>query len=228
MAVLAPFQLGNVAASIIFLDGLLAYWNLNETSGTRADNSGNGHYLDEVGGVVGYSTGIISNSAGSFTNYLRTNDIINMNSESSDYTFQFWLKIDNASSQDIMVLEPYGDFAFYYDADNQTFGISEIAVSAANLFNYAPNGNQWDHIAIVISGNTYTSYLNGVSQGTLTYVNFLITSEINFGNSIRNGGNYPVTGLMDEIAIWSRALSGTEITQLYNAGAGRTYPFTEI
>ena len=228
MAVLAPFQLGNVAASITFLDGLLAYWNLNETSGTRADNSGNGHYLDEVGGVVGYSTGIISNSAVPFTNYLRTNDIINMNSGSSDYTFQFWLKINNASNQDIMVPEPDGDFAFYYDADNQTFRISEIAVNDDNLFNYAPNGNQWDHIAIVISGNTYTSYLNGVSQGTLTYANFLITSEINFGNSIRNGGNYPVTGLMDEIAIWSRALSGTEITQLYNAGAGRTYPFTEI
>jgi hypothetical protein len=226
MAVLAPFQLGNVATSITFLDGLLAYWNLNETSGTRADKSGNGHYLDEVGGVVGYSTGIISNSAGSFTNYLRTNDIINMNSGSSDYTFQFWLKIDNASSQDIMVPEPNLDFAFYYDADSQTFRISEIAVSDNNLFNYAPNGNQWDHIAIVISGNTYTSYLNGVSQGTLTYVNFLITNKINFGNSIRNGGNYPVTGLMDEIAIWSRALSGTEITQLYNAGAGRTYPFT--
>ena len=207
------------------LSGLLAYWNLNETSGTRADNSGNGHYLDEVGGVVGYSTGIISNSAGSFANYLRTNDIINMNSGSSDYTFQFWLKIDNASSQDIMVPEPNLDFAFYYDADSQTFRISEIAVSDNNLFNYAPNGNQWDHIAIVISGNTYTSYLNGVSQGTLTYVNFLITNKINFGNSIRNGGNYPVTGLMDEIAIWSRALTGSEITQLYNAGAGKTYPF---
>jgi hypothetical protein len=204
------------------LSGLLAYWNLNETSGTRADNSGNGHYLDEVGGVVGYSTGIISNSAGSFTNYLRTNDIINMNSGSSDYTFQFWLKTDSAT-QDIMVPEPNADFAFYIDGG--TFAVSKLGVSNTGLFNYEPDGTQWDHIVIVISGANYTSYLNGVSQGTVNYLNFLITSQINFGGSDRNQGNAPVNGLMDEIAIWSQALSGSEITQLYNAGAGKIYSF---
>ena len=31
---------------------------------------------------------------------------------------------------------------------------------------------------------------------------------------------------MDELGIWSRALSATEVSQLYNGGSGRSYQFT--
>jgi len=33
-------------------------------------------------------------------------------------------------------------------------------------------------------------------------------------------------GAIDEVGVWSRVLTPTEITQLYNYGAGLTYPFT--
>jgi hypothetical protein len=33
-------------------------------------------------------------------------------------------------------------------------------------------------------------------------------------------------GLIDEIGIWDRVLTPAERTQLYNGGAGITYPFT--
>ncbi len=32
-------------------------------------------------------------------------------------------------------------------------------------------------------------------------------------------------GQVDELAIWNRALSAAEVTQLYNSGAGKQYPF---
>jgi hypothetical protein len=32
-------------------------------------------------------------------------------------------------------------------------------------------------------------------------------------------------GQIDEVGIWSRALSSTEVTKLYNGGAGLQYPF---
>ena len=32
-------------------------------------------------------------------------------------------------------------------------------------------------------------------------------------------------GIMDEVGIWNRVLSDSEITELYNGGAGLTYPF---
>ena len=50
-------------------------------------------------------------------------------------------------------------------------------------------------------------------------------------NNVRDEDTYVIgarllAGSIDEAGIWSRALSGTEITELYNAGAGITYPFS--
>ena len=33
-------------------------------------------------------------------------------------------------------------------------------------------------------------------------------------------------GMMDEIGVWSRALTATEVTELYNSGNGLAYPFS--
>ena len=40
------------------------------------------------------------------------------------------------------------------------------------------------------------------------------------------GAPFYVDGIIDEVGIWARSLSDAEVTQLYNAGAGLTYPFT--
>ena len=41
---------------------------------------------------------------------------------------------------------------------------------------------------------------------------------------IGNGsGNYLVQGMMDEVGVWSRALSADEIALLYNSGSGLAY-----
>jgi hypothetical protein len=50
------------------------------------------------------------------------------------------------------------------------------------------------------------------------------------GNFIGNYNNYDSNwgfdGMIDEIGVWSRALTSGEVTQLYNSGAGLQYPFT--
>jgi len=34
-------------------------------------------------------------------------------------------------------------------------------------------------------------------------------------------------GVIDELGIWDRVLSASEVTELYNSGSGFQYPFTE-
>lgn len=46
----------------------------------------------------------------------------------------------------------------------------------------------------------------------------------NWGQQESGGNQYD--GKMDEIGVWSRVLTAGEITELYNGGAGITYPFT--
>ena len=66
---------------------------------------------------------------------------------------------------------------------------------------------------------TFTSYSATVPSSL--YVN---TDDLVFG--WQTGLNRYITAYMDEFAFWNRALTSTEITQLYNSGSGLQYPFT--
>ena len=76
------------------------------------------------------------------------------------------------------------------------------------------------------TSKTLTFYWNGtqVAQTTGTY-NIAYTTGGNFciGN---NKDSDPANGYEDEIGLWNRVLTSTEVTNLYNAGAGCAYPMT--
>jgi len=40
------------------------------------------------------------------------------------------------------------------------------------------------------------------------------------------GANQRIDGVVDEVGIWSRIIDSTEVSSLYNSGAGFTYPFS--
>ena len=75
----------------------------------------------------------------------------------------------------------------------------------------------WHHVAMIYNGTTLEMYLDGVSKGTATgvYTNSAANWLIGKWNA---GANY-FNGKIDETAIFSRALSTSEITTLYNNGA---------
>lgn len=94
------------------------------------------------------------------------------------------------------------------------------------------SNNIWYHAAMTwssASGNL-TLYLNGsqIAQtngvsGTLN--NPSSTIHRRFGQY----GNYtglPMNGRMDMIGYWTREITGTEVSQLYNSGTGLDYPFS--
>jgi type IX secretion system PorP/SprF family membrane protein len=72
---------------------------------------------------------------------------------------------------------------------------------------------------------TWESQWNGIDYITAN------TASVYDSNSVFNIGNFSsagataVTGVVDECAAWSRALTTDERSQLYAAGAGLAYPF---
>jgi hypothetical protein len=83
--------------------------------------------------------------------------------------------------------------------------------------------NTWSHVVVVFKGRTYGTgnvlfYVNG---------NLVSTTSLGFGNVIPTVpltiGSRNVEGKLDECAIWSRELTASEVTELYNAGAGKQY-----
>ncbi len=83
--------------------------------------------------------------------------------------------------------------------------------------------NQWHHITHVFQSDgtntTLTVYADGLRAGSIT----ALTSSVNFSalyfGRCRDGvGDRDWDGMVDEVAIWNRALSATEARELYHRG----------
>src|SRR5438046_264730 len=80
------------------------------------------------------------------------------------------------------------------------------------------------HLVGVGNNKTYSFYINGVLQQSQLAANMgsLSSDSHTIGTMFDNGGqyyNHYLNGSVDEMRIYSRALSATEILALYNGGS---------
>ena len=93
------------------------------------------------------------------------------------------------------------------------------AVSPPNAFNTA---GVWYHVGCTYDGNVLTTYLNGVAVAsstgsvTLSYSNgfpWAIGSSLQSSSTSQN----TLTGIIDDVRIYNRALPLAEVQALYNS-----------
>lgn len=85
-----------------------------------------------------------------------------------------------------------------------------------NIYNGA-----WHHVAWTVSGTTFSLYVDGVLSGTPSTLtpDFLESGEaeiFRIGALARNGDGDFYTGLLDDVQIYSGALTGTEVSTLFS------------
>lgn len=81
----------------------------------------------------------------------------------------------------------------------------------------------WRHWAFVRSGGTLTIYRDGTSVGSLTGVpTTTIPLRGNIGEQAN--GTYPFQGVLDEIALYTRALSASEVATHFQEAAPKQLP----
>ncbi|MFC1460977.1 LamG-like jellyroll fold domain-containing protein [Verrucomicrobiota bacterium] len=94
-------------------------------------------------------------------------------------------------------------------------------ISQPRVYSNAPLVNgKWQFIATTKgSDGTIIHYLNGVRDGTgkLDGAFVRVSTSIGFGQDPR----FSYDGLIDELMIWTRTLSGKEIEQIYRATGGK-------
>lgn len=229
---------------------LNAYWKLDESSGDAADATANANTLTNTGTCT-YATAVINNGVTMSTTakYLSRASTASL-SITGDMTISGWFKPSalpgsNAATyviakDDFSTNRSY-DFILYNDvAGGHGQGIRMYIFADGGSTNYVYV--QWDYtlstsvftyLTVVITpansiGTKMELFVNGVSQGNGS-ANF--TSGTG-ATSIYNGtgpfyiGTASYTGSVDETGVWARTLSSSEVSQLYNGGAGLAYPFT--
>lgn len=229
--------------------GLVSYWPLNESSGTRADSVGSNSLTSN--NSVPSAAGKISNAAGEFStasSWLSKSHNASQ-TPGSAITVGFWLYLTNlTSTYGVIAKDIYGtnrswiieanssnngDIKFYW-ADTTT----DAAVSFGRTNGGAFLATTWTHVAWVYDGtltgdsNRLKCYINGTSQPTF-YQNSVPaslpagTADLEFGRRSNGIGRY-LNGRLDEVGYWSRALTSAEVTRLYNSGSGRAlYSFVD-
>jgi hypothetical protein len=143
----------------------------------------------------------------------------------SDYTASAWVKLDKADGafQTIVSQDGAGnsDFFLQYSGQNQRFAMSFVGVRA--LAPTKPEVGRWYHLTGVrdsVKGEVRL-YVDGEPAGAASAC---IPQAAPTGNTVIGRGKYggnPVDyldGTVDQVHLYDRALSATEIKALYDSG----------
>ncbi len=157
-------------------------------------------------------------------------------SQSTGYSISAWVKSSASTDQMIVArdnvsgtgrmffvrLELATGKAEFIRFDSSTNVVTNIKSSSAY------NDGNW-HFIVATFDNTIGSiiYVDGTSVAS----DAVTTNNVSGANStpyigIFNGSLSTMNGAIDEVGIWNRGITSSEVTQLYNAGAGLQYPFT--
>ena len=113
----------------------------------------------------------------------------------------------NISLNPLELISKSTSYGIGFDQKGNIVGI----INGSNITGTSITASQWSHVAFTYNGSTELLYINGILSGTkIISQNYINISDIPL--LIGNGFN----GSIDEVAIWNRTLSQTEISNLFN------------
>ena len=226
-----PFDSSTVTSTL--LSGIVGYWALDETIGTAIDlvNRNNGAM---VGSIVQGLTGKIDKCVGGdgTSMYINVGDVAALNVE--QLTLSVWFDI-SVNSYDCPASKINGGlsagWAMTTESTKLRVRVADNATHFAQLDSTTTvTTGAWFHAVMTSDGTNLKLYINGSQEGSDTAFPYSIGYESGIYSKFQIGarGEDPTAffkGGIDEVGVWNRALTTTEITELYNAGSGKTYPF---
>lgn len=243
IAILLSFVFGISTVNADITSNLEAYWtldsiNTNWVASTTSDVTGNGH----TGSLVNFysSTSTVTGQIDEAIDFDGVNDYISVSSLSglpttASSTVSLWVKIGTSPSGTDVLLSyfttTYGYYKLILDSGNVPIlyntcsnGGGGICISDSNTTLLS---NTWYHVVGTFGGlNEYDSgiiYVNGVSQGTGTFSSFHSNPAgiiFRIGSEVNNT-NY-CDCIIDDVRLYSRILTPTEINELYNYSSTAT------
>lgn len=201
--------------------GLVAWWGF---SGDANDSSGNNNHLTVNGAPLTADRNGNANSAYLFngtSSYLTNNALSYAFSQSGAHSVSFWINRTGTSDGVALMSGSNASSNFIWliqsDASKIVYGTNKQGSSWTWVNSPVYTLSQWDHYVAVYNNKNMTLYKNGVSAGSNTNA-YTGTAQANLPLFIGRAvsGGY-IAASIDDVGIWNRALSTSEINQLYTS-----------
>lgn len=208
---------GGFPASLLV--GLIHYWKMEELSGNnRIDSVGSSNLL-ETGGAVASAAGVHGNGAQSVaSSYFENSPFV----VSTPWSFSFWVKFTTfIGGSDIAEVSASGSTGPYFTSDGAGVMIVGNGTDGTVITQSIGAIGIW-HLVVftVLANGTYSlSIDNSAFSTAVAPTPPAATFLINVLASQTNGGA-TLQGIIDEVALWSRPLSQSDVTVLWNGGVG--------
>ena len=221
----------------VLSDGPVAYWRLEEESGTTAfDEMGNydgayqGSILLRQAALINEGYSVYMDGAGDYIStswYGVTGD--------TDRTVEAWVQVDDASTYRPIIVWGGGaagaawKFSVNNDSSRGVVGALILDVGNAYIVGTTDLVGGVHHIAAVLSGGTLndvTLYVDGVAEslsGSSNVSQSINTTQgltVTIGRFYNSATNtyYFFKGYIDEVSVYDKALAASRISAHYNAG----------
>ncbi|MCX6355643.1 MAG: LamG domain-containing protein [Candidatus Aureabacteria bacterium] len=209
--------------------GLISYYKFDESSGSSASESVLGTYNLTTISSPSWVAGKIGNALefyGTADYAYRADTGLPLGSNARSVSL--WVYLNGDAS--------YGQFLAYGTHTNSNFYGSRVGATTTNKLSFMAHGgsydwdnittlspSQWYHVVLKYNGTTLEYFVNGTSAGTASRtLNTVSDGTFSVGAKESNGiYDSFFKGKIDELGIWNRALSPSEISELWNSGSGK-------
>jgi hypothetical protein len=208
--------------------GVVGAWGFNEGTGaTTADASGNNNTATLLGGPA-WVTGKYGKalSFDQVNDYLSVPNSPSLNFSGNAMTLSMWINPGTVSGDSAVLgkfwntnmSSPYYQYGLELSGGKPQFYIGTSTGLMGAGMDTSLALNQWTHFAVVFNGLSAQFYVNG----TMVSSKSLATGITARGMPLRMGADADISqfykGLLDNVRIYNRALSGAEVTTDMNSG----------
>jgi len=212
---------------------LVGYWSFDEGSGEMAkDGSGNGN-----DGSLENGTEWTAGKFGDAVQFDGTDDYVDVGnagnlSITGDFTFSMWVKISEYPTSwrnmlSKLVDDQHVEYNFRYKTSTEGqfyFGTGSAAIVC--MWNPSEDLplNTWTHIAGVRKSKTHLKlYFNGVEKRTRDITTDAASTEASVTIGRQSNNRFYFSGMIDEVALFSEALTEAEIQSAMSGVGNREF-----
>ena len=220
--------MGFITSEADILDGVVGIWLFDEGSGDKAGDSsdaGNdGVFQGKPKWVKGkFGKCLDFNGAGDF---IEVPDAKSLDLEEA-VTMVCWFNWEGTGDGWQTFFSkgpaegPAENYAHFTNSGGRNTHFCKNAGGGTGCFNSPNNAfedKKWHHTAAVYDGKNQYNYIDGelVSEGPLK--GKMVTNDGYLGLGFREGSSHYWKGMLDDMALFNRALSGDEVEEIMNEG----------